>query len=138
MHNGWLQHMLCDALIVIRQGKGTALHHATNSGHPAVVAILLENGADPNAKDNRGERPGDRFDPEVRQRGRFSFFPFLFCFDSIRFIPFRFERCVGILWNLYGTCVYSCQQGRAQAPPWNILYVGLCAGGTAAATDMLV
>ncbi|CAM9458289.1 unnamed protein product [Laminaria digitata] len=49
----------------VTKGKGTALHHATNSGHPEVVAILLEKGADPNAQDNRGERPGDRFDREV-------------------------------------------------------------------------
>lgn len=83
--------MLCDALIVIRQGKGTALHHATNSGHPAVVAILLENGADPNAQDNRGERPGDRFDPEVRTAKGPLFFvsPPPFCFVSIPFGSFR-------------------------------------------------
>lgn len=52
----------------ICQGKGTALHHATHSGHPEVVAMLLEKGADPKAQDNRGERPGDKFDPEVRSR----------------------------------------------------------------------
>lgn len=30
-----------------------------------MVSILLEKGADPKAQDNRGERPGDKFDPEV-------------------------------------------------------------------------
>lgn len=47
------------------QGKGTALHHATHSGYPEVVSLLLEKGANPKAQDNRGERPGDKFDPEV-------------------------------------------------------------------------
>lgn len=28
--------------------------------------MLLEKGADPRAQDNRGERPGDKFDSEVR------------------------------------------------------------------------
>ena len=64
------------------------------------MAILLENGADPNAQDNRGERPGDKFDPEVRQ-GAFSlrtfrFLLFRFCYvtvryASLRFVSFRFE-----------------------------------------------
>ena len=50
---------------ITHQGKGTALHHATHSGHPEVVAILLQEGADPRARDNRGERAGDSFDEEV-------------------------------------------------------------------------
>ena len=48
------------------QGKGTALHHATHSGYPEVVSLLLEKGANPKAQDNRGDKPGDKFDPEVR------------------------------------------------------------------------
>lgn len=79
--------MLRDSPFVIRQGKGTALHHATNSGHPEVVAILLEKGADPNAQDNRGERPGDRFDPEVRQGAAFVTYC-SFCFVSFLFVSF--------------------------------------------------
>ncbi|CBN76492.1 conserved unknown protein [Ectocarpus siliculosus] len=52
------------------RGKGTALHHATHSGHPEVVALLLQNGANPKAEDNRGDRPGDKFDPEVTDSNR--------------------------------------------------------------------
>ncbi|CAB1102501.1 unnamed protein product [Ectocarpus sp. CCAP 1310/34] len=52
------------------KGKGTALHHATHSGHPEVVALLLQNGANPKAEDNRGDRPGDKFDPEVTDSDR--------------------------------------------------------------------
>ncbi|CAM9613835.1 unnamed protein product [Ectocarpus sp. 4 AP-2014] len=52
------------------KGKGTALHHATHSGHPEVVALLLQNGANPKAEDNRGDRPGDKFDPEVTDSNR--------------------------------------------------------------------
>lgn len=47
------------------QGKGTALHHAATYGHADVVAMLLEKGASPNAADNRGDRPGEKFDHEV-------------------------------------------------------------------------
>lgn len=110
--------MTCGAPIVLRQGKGTALHHATNSGHPEVVAILLEKGADPNAQDNRGERPGDRFDPEVRQ-GAASVVSFLLRFDSICSASFRLR---GFL-EYWGTCMYlgcSCQRGRIQLPQYNI------------------
>ncbi|CAM9440385.1 unnamed protein product [Ectocarpus sp. 12 AP-2014] len=52
------------------KGKGTALHHATHSGHPEVVALLLQNGANPRVEDNRGDRPGDKFDPEVTDSNR--------------------------------------------------------------------
>eukprot|EP00752_Nemacystus_decipiens_P001334 g1324.t1 len=54
----------------ITKGKGTALHHATHSGYPEVVSLLLEKGANPKAQDNRGERPGDKFDPEVSEGNR--------------------------------------------------------------------
>ena len=61
-----LSHFLPPCLASWPQGKGTALHHATHSGYPEVVSLLLEKGANPKAQDNRGERPGDKFDPEVR------------------------------------------------------------------------
>ncbi|CAN0501607.1 unnamed protein product, partial [Scytosiphon promiscuus] len=51
--------------LLMPQGKGTALHHATHSGHPEVVSLLLQKGANPKARDNRGDRPGDKFDREV-------------------------------------------------------------------------
>eukprot|EP00903_Cladosiphon_okamuranus_P007179 g6971.t1 len=54
----------------ITKGKATALHHATHSGYPEVVSLLLAKGANPKAQDNRGERPGDKFDPEVSADNR--------------------------------------------------------------------
>ena len=107
--------MLCDAPIVLRQGKGTALHHATNSGHPEVVSILLEKGADPNAQDNRGERPGDRFDAEVRQGAAFVL-SFLFCFHLVCFVAFRLRDDVSEYFGIYMLPACSCQRGRIQVP----------------------
>lgn len=47
------------------KGKGTALHHATHSGHPELVDILLKAGANPTARDSQNELPGESFDREV-------------------------------------------------------------------------
>lgn len=44
----------CDVTLLDENGK-TALHHAAS--HPSSVALLLERGADPNAKDKRGYTP---------------------------------------------------------------------------------
>ncbi|CAM9844890.1 unnamed protein product, partial [Sphacelaria rigidula] len=51
------------------KGKGTALHHAATYGHAEVVGMLLRKGASAYAEDNRGDRPGDKFDHEVTQEG---------------------------------------------------------------------
>ena len=36
-----------------QHGPATALHEAANRGHPEIVALLLENGADPTVRDRR-------------------------------------------------------------------------------------
>ncbi|CAN0483633.1 unnamed protein product, partial [Discosporangium mesarthrocarpum] len=49
------------------QWKCTGLHRACQQGNLGLAELLLEKGASLVASDDRGERPGQSFDPGVKE-----------------------------------------------------------------------